>query len=174
MRFRGLFLLVAGVSLTPAQGPSTSEYATKVVLLERLCRFVTWPAAALTTGDRSPFILAVVGQNPFGDELDVYFLTHTIKGRPVSVKYFRGPRDLGPCDLLFISSSERGRLPDILEKTAGRPTLTVGDTEGYAARGVLVNIVPDKGHLGFEVNLPAAKAAGLQLASSFLQVARAL
>ena len=174
MRFRGLCLLVAGVSLTPAQGPSTSEYATKVVLLERLCRFVTWSQAPLAVGDRSSFILAVVGQSPFGDELDAYFLTHTIKGRPVTVKYFRGPRDLGPCDLLFISSSERGRLPDILERTARKPILTVGDTEGYAARGVQVNIVPDRGHLGFEVNLAAAKTAGLQMASSFLNVARTL
>jgi hypothetical protein len=174
MRYHGLFLLVAGVSLTQAQGPSTSEYATKVVLLERLCRFVEWPGTPPIDQDRGPFVLAVVGQSPFGEELDAYFLTHRIKGRPVTVKYFRGPRDLGPCDLLFISSSERGRLPEILTKTAGLPTLTVGDTEGYAARGVLVNIVPDRGHLGFEINLVAARAAGLQLASSFLKVARTL
>jgi hypothetical protein len=171
MRFHGLCLVVAGVSLTSAQGPSKSEYATKVVLLERLCRFVEWPATPPTTQKRDPFILAVVGQSPFGDELDTYFLTHQIKGRPVKVKYFRGLWDIGPCDLLFISSSERGRLPEILEQVGQQPVLTVGDSDGYAANGVMVNLIRDQGHLGFEVNLPSTKAAGLKLASSFLQVA---
>ncbi|MDP1830572.1 MAG: YfiR family protein [Geothrix sp.] len=172
MRFHRHFLLAAGVSLAPAQGPSATEYSAKVVLLERISRFVEWPAPPQPSERGGPFILAVVGRSPFGDELEAYFLTHKVKGRAVSVKYFRGPKDLGPCDLLFISSSEEARLPDILQQVAKRPTLTVGDSDGYAARGVMVNIIRDQAHLGFEVNLSAAKAAGIQLASSFLQVAK--
>ncbi len=171
MKFSGPILFVAGVNLASAQGPAVLEYSAKVSLLEKITRFVEWPSRP-PNGERGPFILAVVGQSPFGDVLDAYFLTHQCKGRPVSVKYFRNPGDLGPCDLLFVSSSERRHLSSILEYVSKKPILTVGDTDGYAAKGVMVNLIRDEDHLGFEVNLPAAKAAGIQLASSFLQVAK--
>ena len=172
MQSPGRFLLVAGISLAAVGGPSASEYSTKVVLLERLSRFVEWPTESTQSEVGGPFLIAVVGQNPFGDELDAYFLTHKVKGRPVSVRYYRGARDLGPCDLLFISSSERHRLTELLQQVAKKPILTVGDSEGYAARGVMVNIVREQEHLGFEVHLAAAKAAGIQMNSAFLQVAK--
>jgi hypothetical protein len=165
-------MLAVGMSLAPQQGPLISEYSAKVILLERISRFVDWPPRSLMAGAEDRFTVAVVGQSPFGDELDAYFLTHKVKGRSVTVKYFRGPTDLGPCDLLYISRSERDRLNDILEQVSKQPVLTIGDSEGYAARGVMVNIVRDQGHLGFEINLPATKAAGIQLASAFLQVAK--
>ena len=174
MRTPGIyFLLAAAATLASARGPSIPEYAAKVALVDKLCRFVDWPASPQKAEGPSPFILAVVGQSPFGDELDAYFLTHTIKGRRVAVKYFRGPKDLGPCDLLYISSSERARLKEILRLVAGRPTLTIGDVAGFSEEGVILNILKEENHLAFEVNTAAAKAVGLKVASSLLQVAKA-
>jgi hypothetical protein len=171
MRVRSLLLLAAGASIAFAQGTPVSDYAAKVMLLEKICRFVDWPARP-NPGAERPFILAVVGRNPFGDELDAYFLSHKIKGRNVSVKYFRGPADIEICDLLFISSSEQARLTDILKFVAKSPALTIGDTKGYAAKGVMLNILRDGDHLGFEINISALKKAGLNVAPSFLGLAK--
>ena len=49
---------------------STPEYQAKIVLMDKLTRFVDWPAG----GDpQRAFVLAVLGRTPFGDELDSYF-----------------------------------------------------------------------------------------------------
>ena len=169
------YLFLSGLCVV-AQGPKPplGEYAAKVVLLERITRFVEWPAADKVNGGHREFLLGVVGQNPFGDELDTYFLNHQIKGRPVRIRYFKGPGDLRTCDLLFISASENTRLKDILAKLGSAATLTIGDSEGFAVNGVMVNITRDNDHLGFEVNLTAAREGRIRLASGFLQIAKVI
>jgi hypothetical protein len=167
--------LLAGTFLV-AQAPRQPlpEYAAKVVLLEKLCQFVEWPSAAGAGGAEAPFVLGVVGQNPFGDELDTYFLARRVKGRPVRIRYFRGASDLGDCDLLFVAATERRALGDILARAGQKPTLTVSDGEGFAARGVMVNITRNEARLGFEVNLAAARSASIVISSSLLKIAKVI
>ena len=55
---------------------------------------------------------------------------------------------------------------------AKSPALTIGDTKGYAAKGVMLNILRDGDHLGFEINISALKKAGLNVAPSFLGLAK--
>jgi hypothetical protein len=147
---------------------STPEYQAKIVLMDKLTRFVDWPAG----GDpQRAFVLAVLGRTPFGDELDSYFAARPLKNRPVSVRYLHQLSELGECDLLFICASEKPRLGAILEHVKGRPILTVADTEGFAQAGVMVGLVRSGARIGFEVNLAPTRASGLRMAPGFLQLA---
>ena len=158
-----------GSALYAAQ--ATPEYQAKVVLMDKLTRFVDWPAG----GDPNrPFVLAVLGRTPFGDELDSYFATRTLKNRPVVIRYFHQAADLEPCDLLFIAASEKPRLAGILDKVKGQPTLTVADTEGFARAGVMVGLVRAGTRIVFEVNLAPTRQSGLRMAPGFLQLATLL
>ena len=104
-------LLLAAAACAAAQ--AAPEYQAKVVLMDKLTRFVDWPQG----GDpRRAFVLAVVGRTPFGDELESYFAARTLKDRPVVVRYPHQLSELGECDLVFICASERGRLGAILER----------------------------------------------------------
>ena len=74
--------------------------------------------------------------------------------------------------MLFITSGERLRLRAIIERTSRRPILTVGDTDGFARAGVLVNFYLDKTRVRFEVNADAIKVSGLKVSSRLLKLAR--
>ena len=155
-----------GVSCLAAQ--ATPEYQAKVVLMDKLTRFVDWPAG----GDPGrAFVLAVMGRTPFGDELDNYFAARALKNRAVVIRYPHQISELGPCDLLFICASERPRLAAILDQVKGRPILTVADAEGFAQAGVMVGLVRTDARITFEVNLGSTRESGLRMAPGFLQLA---
>jgi hypothetical protein len=62
-------------------------------------------------------------------------------------------------------------LEDVLERTNGKPILTIAESEGFAARGVLFNIVLSGESLQFEVNARALKESGLVVDSELLTLA---
>lgn len=163
---------VAGAALLGAAAclaaEVTPEYQAKVVLMDKLTRFVDWPQGA--EANRA-FVLAVMGRTPFGDELDSYFAGRTLKGRPVTIRYLHQASEAGDCDLLFICASEKPRLAAILEQLKGRPILTVADAEGFARAGVMVGLVRTGSRIGFEVNLAPTRESGLRMAPGFLQLA---
>jgi len=50
--------------------------------------------------------------------------------------------------------------------------LTVGETEGFAVLGGIINLMVEGNKLHFEVNLNAAERAGLKISSKLLSMAR--
>jgi hypothetical protein len=50
--------------------------------------------------------------------------------------------------------------------------LTVGDTAGFAERGVLINLQRQDSRLGFEINLAQARRSGLRFSSKLLKLGR--
>jgi hypothetical protein len=171
MSCRGRSLSLAGAVLLGAaycSAQSTPEYQAKVVLLEKLTRFVDWPARATTAPS---FVLGVVGRTPFGDDLDAHFAARTLKNRPVTVRYFRDASDLGDCDLLFICASEKPRLASILARVRGKAVLTLADTDGFAQAGVMVGLVRVEAKVSFQVNLTPVRDSGFRIAPGFLQLA---
>jgi len=159
--------ILAAQACSAAQ--ATPEYQVKVVLLDKLTRFVDWPSGG---NPGRAFVLAVLGRTPFGDDLDAYFASHLVKNRPVTVRYLHQAAEVKDCDLLFICASEQARLGAILEPLKGRPILTVADSEGFAQAGVMVSMVRAGGKITFEVNLAPVRDAGFRMAPGFLQLVR--
>ena len=171
MRLPGRIFHLAGAALFGAVlccAQSTPEYQAKVILLEKLTRFVDWPAQP---SPDHPFVLGVVGRTPFGDDLDVHFASRTLKNRPVVLRYFREVADLGDCDLLFVCASEKPRLAAILARVRGKAILTMADTDGFATAGVMVALVRTESKMIFQVNLAPVKDSGFRIAPGFLQLA---
>jgi hypothetical protein len=166
----GFLLVVAGGAAEEAR--PAAEYAVKAQFLERFTRFVTWPASALPPGGEEPFVLGVVGRDPFGPALDELAARRRVAGHRIEVRRVRQPAEIAGCHLLFVAGSESERLDDVLAVTAGRPILTVGDTSGFARRGVLVNLFVEAGKVGFEVNESAAQESGLAMSSKLMKLAR--
>ncbi len=164
----GLLALLAA----PVSG-QVPEYEAKSEFLERFTRFIEWPAEPVGDAAGSPFVIGVVGRDPFGTYLDVLAASRPIKGKSVRVRRLSDFNDVaGCCHLVFVSSSEESNLKRILARTVGRPVLTVGDTPGYAEHGVLINLYQDGGRIGFEVNEEAVRKSGLRFNSKLLRLAR--
>ena len=79
---------------------------------------------------------------------------------------------LTSCDILFISSSEKDRLPSIMAALKDLPILTVSEIEGFAQRGGMINFIIVGNKVHFEVNPDAAKQVGIHISSQLLKLAR--
>lgn len=162
-------LLALGV-MSNAQGAAPTEYQVKAVFLFNFAQFVEWPPAAFADAS-APLVIGVLGEDPFGPYLDEVVRGEAVAGRSLAVRRYHGIDELSGCHILFISSSETARLAQILANLGGRPILTVGDTEGYAARGVMIRFVRAQNRIRMKVNADAATAAGLTISSKLLRPA---
>lgn len=157
----------------PLDAADVSEYRLKAEFIERLTRFIEWPdKSPLMSDPNAPFVIGVIGQDPFGSHLDDLARRHRIKGRRIEARRLRSSDDLSGCSIVFISRSERGTLKNILSRTRGKPILTIGDTGGFAQDGVIINFFNDDNRIQFEINEDAADASGLDIRGKLYKLAR--
>ena len=163
------FLLSSGLNLS-AQPASSREYQVKAVFLFNFAQFVEWPTNAFPEV-QTPFVIGVLGEDPFGAYLDETVRGEKVNNRSLVVERYRRAEEIKTCHVLFISRSEVNRLAEILANLKGRNILTVGDAESFAQRGGMIRFVTEKNKLRLKVNLEAAKAANLTISSKLLRSA---
>jgi hypothetical protein len=152
----------------PAEAPS--EYEVKAAFLFNFSKFVDWPEAAFEGAD-DPITICVLGVNPFGNVLAESVQGKKVNRREVAVREMTSLSGAGRCHVLFIASSEQARLEEILGRLANRPILTVSDVESVVDRGAIIGLTTEEKRVRFEVNMIAARKAGLKLSSQLLKVA---
>jgi hypothetical protein len=170
----GLALTATLVTVVmPARADEQLEYAIKAEVLERFTHFIDWPNDAFASAS-SPFVLCVVGETPLTSHLQfVLARDHRIKEHHAELRQIKTDGDIGSCQVAFFAASERPRLKQLLARTAGHPILTVGDSDGFAHEGVLINLNLDEGnHVRFEICADAVKRSGLKLSAQLLRFAR--
>jgi hypothetical protein len=127
-----------------AQEYQSSEYELKAAILFNLVEFVEWPPAAYPDA-QAPTVLCTLGRDPFGPALDRFASGNSAVGRPLVLRRLRREDNSHGCHLIYISSSERKLLPEILKSLGGGHVLTVGETEQFAARcGMIQLTMEDK------------------------------
>lgn len=168
-----LSLIVTALVFAPAAGAQAAnhptEYQVEAAYLFNFGKFVTWPAQ--TSSKRKSFGLCVLGPDPFGPVLVQTVSGETLDGKPVITKHIASTAESAGCAIVFISSSERGRLGVLLPALAKQHILTVSDIPHFVDRGGQIGFVFEGGHVRFEVNQSAAEDAGLSLSSELLKVA---
>lgn len=162
-----------GVICAFSQEISLTEYQVKALCLVNFAKYIQWPSAAFADA-KSPVAIGVAGESKFGSELENAVRGKMIGGRAVVIQQIRSKEDLSKCQVVFISASERNRLGALLDKVKTKPVLTVGDTAQFARRGVVMNFVKRDGKVRFEVDLGAARLAGLHISSKVLNLADAV
>lgn len=152
---------------------SMPEYQVKALFLMNFAKYVDWPAAAFAQSN-SPIIIGLYGEDKFGDALTKVVEGRTISGRRIIIQPIEKDGDLGKCQMLFISDSEKNHLGEILEKINALPVLTVGETDQFMERGGMINFVKKEDKIRLEINLDATRQARLVISSQLLRVADAV
>jgi hypothetical protein len=159
--------LLAAVPLhTEASGEDRLEYQVKAAFLFNFLKFIEWPA---TAGD-GPWVIGVLGADPFGEALDQTVSGKIVNGRSVEIRRYSRLGDVKDCNILFISRAALGR--------TGIPVqpglLTVGETPGFLASGGIVNFYLEENRVHFEIRPALARATGLRVSSQLLKLGRPL
>lgn len=155
-----------------AAATQITEYNAKAAFLERFTRFVEWPEDSTVLDITKPFILGVIGKNPFDSILDEIYASQEIKSKKVEIRYISDLSEIPKCHLLFIPKSKKKELTEILNVTKDKPILTISDTKGFAESGVLINLYFENNKTRFEINEDAVKKSGLSMSYHLLGVAK--
>lgn len=147
------------------------EYQAKAVLLGRFCNYIEWPGEPGIHDISKPFVIKVIGENPFvikrkrktasEDWLTKSYKTQKLKGKTVEIRHILEVKDIPGCHILFVSRSMKKELPEIIEMARQHPILTVADTDGFAKKGIYINIYIEKKHPKFEINETAIRTSNL-------------
>ncbi|NOX53248.1 MAG: YfiR family protein [Planctomycetes bacterium] len=90
------------------------EYQIKAAYLYHLIKYVRWPETsrlASQNAGKSPFVITVLGQNPFGGSLKHIAATRRIRGRPIRLEFVQNPDAIPDCHIVFVpaTTSEKFR-----------------------------------------------------------------
>lgn len=151
-----------------ADSPRPTEYQVKAAYLANFAKFVAWPPGAVTDGN--PIPICVAGEDPFGPVLDAAISGERVDHHPLVARRIGAAGDVDGCRIVFVSSNEAmaGAVLAAAERT---PILTVSDLPGFLKQGGMIEFVLDANRVRFEINLAAARTAGLNLSSELLRVA---
>jgi hypothetical protein len=153
-----------------AQTGSAHEYALKAGVLFHIIEYVEWPGASASSN--APTIqIGLLGQIPYAEALEVLD-GKTIQGRKLVVKRISDAKEAAQCQVVFFGASEKSRISEIITELNNRPILTVGDFEGFAEQGGMVNLVAGPNRIVMEINREVASQARLSLSSQLLKLAK--
>jgi hypothetical protein len=162
---------LVGSSALWAQTPKITEYQVKAAYLVNFGRFVEWPASAAAAAKSETFNICVLGQDPFGTDLDAAVANETIGGAHMLAKRISQPQDAVDCRIVFVSASEAGKWKEILAALRTLSILTVSDMPQFAQRGGVIQFLLDGNRVRFDINLRATEGVGLKLSSQLLKLA---
>ena len=165
-RAAALLLLALGgaAALRPAAAQAVGPDGLKTEVIYRALMFVNWPAEReqgrslqlCTAGDTSleTAMQALAGRS----------IRHLV----IEVRRLVRPEQLGGCHLLYLSEP-RPAWRVLLDR---QPLLVLSDTAGMLDQGAMVNLQIEDGRIVFDVDLDAARRAGLVISAKLLRLAR--
>ena len=162
-----LALLPADRASIAAQEPAL-EYDVKAAFILNFVRYVTWPE----TRRAPPFRVCVLGANPFGDRLAAALAGEVWQGAAMDLHRMQGTRDAQTCHLLYVPAASTNRFIAARAQFSAGGTLVVGETRELLTKGGMIQLFVEANKVRFSVNQAAADAAGLQISSRLLRLAR--
>lgn len=163
-----LALLLAGTATGLRAQQQAAEAPLKAAILVNLLMFVDWPQWGQQAADRlSLCYLTPSAMSAALDEL----AGKRLKNRPLTV----GRVELsgaGRCHALYLSKDDADQVPRLASGLKFSGTLVLADTPGFFPQGVMFNLALDAGRIVFDVDLQAARRAGLVISSKVLRLAR--
>jgi hypothetical protein len=166
-----LVLCLLGAGWCTAVQAQSNEYQVKAAFLYNFAKFVEWPSEAF--GDsNAPLVIGVIGDDPFGGALDQAINGKSVGGHSLVARRLRWGQDLRSCQILYISSSERKHLSQIIQSLRRASVLTVGDMDEFNQQGGMINFILEASRVRFEINSREADQARLRISSKLLTLAK--
>jgi len=148
-----------------------TEYQVKAAYLYNFLKFVEWPDDP--SGDpHEKWVIGFIGDSPIGGELARLAEGKNLLGRDLHIKKVLAADSARGCHILFISESEKNRLPSILADLNGSSVLTVADMENFISAGGMIQFVVEDARVRVAIDVGAASRAHLKVSSKLLSLAR--
>jgi len=145
-----------------------NENLIKAAYIERITRFVEWPAnEKLTSQDL--FIIGVYEEDVFFDILNTVFKEKLIKEHKVKVISIKLPEQINTCNICYISAKAKSSIGKFIDSANSSGVLLISDTPGFSKAGVHINFYIEEEKLKFEINEKSMVSAGFKVSYLLLQ-----
>lgn len=159
VRLLPLLLLTASL-----QGQSL-DYRYQAVFIHNFCKHTHWPSDV----QFQELTIAVLGNNKVAGQMETFFTGKTAYSKKIVVKHFASVDELVYTPVLFVPTSNKNNLSQILLKVGQKPTLIITEKEGWGGLGSLINfVVTEEGKYRFELNQQALKKHNLKVTSELV------
>jgi hypothetical protein len=167
-------LFFVGLVSSFAAATVSKEYQVKAAFVFNFTKFVEWPPNRFSSED-APIVIAVLGRNPFGEELETLVRDHLVDGRRIVVQQLssvEAAKTTGTTfHVLFVAAGEETLFASLEEFLPHTGALTIGESDRFAALGGMMNFVLVENRVRFEINRAAVGAAGLKLRAQLQKLA---
>lgn len=163
------YLLLFSTQASWAGSGQLSEYEIKTAYLYNFAKYVDWPTASLPRESTS-LTMCIAGKSPLNDVMET-LAGKTVKNRRLAIRQLSRIDDLGDCNILFINAAAKTSLSHVLTSSVPRAILTISDSKGFASAGGMIELVPVRDKIRFEINNRTAQNAGLRISSHLLRLA---
>jgi preprotein translocase subunit Sec61beta len=165
--------LLFNIHLVFAQTAQTNtsvskEYQIKAAFLFNFTQFVEWPATAFSAPN-APFVIGILGDDPFGAAIDEAVNGEKIGLHPLIVQRYHDSKEIKPCHILFISSADPERIKESLALMSTH-TLTVSDAGSFMKMGGIIRFFTERNKIRLQINPDAARLADLNISAKLLRV----
>ena len=139
---------------------TAEEYQVEAAYLYNFAKMANWPAHILP--ERADLIVGVLG----GDEDFIKVLrdvltNKTINGHSLEVRHLRSAEEVKFCHVVFFRTPERNTRSAI-SQFRQLNILLVGENKEFLNDGGMINLVLDRGKIGYEVNTAAIENSQLR------------
>jgi hypothetical protein len=162
--------LALGLLLVVPAAASRDEYEVKAAFLLNFARLVEWPDPA-RPAPQQPVVVSVLGSAEVEQAISRGVGDSVVGDHPVVVKRISGAEEIGGSHILFVTREHAEAAAALAETARRHAALAVGESEGFASQGGVINFFTEDRKLRFEINPDAAKSAGLKISSRLLRLA---
>jgi hypothetical protein len=167
-----LVVIVAGAAsllLCATASAEPTDTAVKAAFLPRFARYVSWPATATPRGG-NPFVLCVIGSDPFGSLLDDAAHSQSVDNRRIIVRRMDSAEGADVCHIAFVQANREHSAGQLMGALANKPILTVTDSVNGGRRG-MIHFAIVGGRVRFYIDQASATQRGLDISSRLLALA---
>lgn len=169
-RYFAFLLIIFSTMSLFAQTATTREYKIKAAFLFNFTQFVELPGGSFSS-PQSPFVIGILGKNPFGSYLEETVAGEMANGHPIVVRYFDNVEDVKASHVLFVNITDPTKLELVIASLEGRNILTVSDAPYFLTKGGMIRFYTKNNKTQLQINLEAVKATNLVVSSKLLRLA---
>ena len=154
-----------------ATDPEDIATEVKAAYLYKFGNYVDWPALSFDNAG-SPIRIGVAGERQLADVLARMVAGRTVGGREMQVQFLQPGDPVEGLHILFIGSTSAEQRERILSDAAGKPILTVTDSQEAFSMGSMINFVVVDGKLRFDIAHRPKETDGVRISARLLATAR--
>ena len=170
--WRFVLAMLLPLSILPSQamsGNPLTEGEVLVGLIYKVALFVRWPENAFENKD-SRFSVCVFGQSSLSEKMEL-IKSQELEKRPIALhRLSHLPNEDDACHILFVDESKANSIESMRHALHERPLLTFSNIDDFADHGGMVTFSNANGHIEFDINSAALKAAGLSVDGQLMRL----